>query len=367
MRIQLFQPRICEEAIEAVCEVLRSGWIGSGPRTQAFESAFASYVGAPYCVGLNSGTSALHLGLHLLDLPPGSEVITTPLTFVSTNHVILYERCTPVFADIQPKTGNLDIKAVAGRITERTKAIILVHFGGYPCDLDEFYALARAREIPILEDCAHACGAQYKGKHIGSRGNFHAFSFHAVKNLPMGDGGALTIRFPEHDERLRRLRWLGIDADTFRRSRNGPYLWEYNIPEVGFKYQMNDIQAAIGLAQLRCLDEENAYRASIATLYRQKLRNVSGVELLQYNDDRSSSYHLFCILAQNRNALMTKLQSSGVDVGIHYKRNDQYPMYEEHNLPNTEHFWRKVISLPMHTFMTEEHVDYVTNVIRSGW
>jgi len=150
MRIPLFQPRIREEAIEAVGEVLRSGWLGLGPRTQAFERAFADYVGMPYCVGLNSCTSALHLALHLLELAPGAEVITTALTFVSTNHAILYERCKPVFADVQPETGNLDVRSVAARITERTGALLLVHYGGYPCDLDEFYALAHERRIPII-------------------------------------------------------------------------------------------------------------------------------------------------------------------------------------------------------------------------
>jgi perosamine synthetase len=292
MRIPLFRPVIREEAIEAVSEVLRSGWLGLGSKTQAFEKAFASYVGAPYGVGVNSGTSALHLGLHLLNLSPGSEVITTPLTFVSTNHVILYEGCQPVFADIQPDTGNLDADSVSERITERTGAIMLMHYGGYPCDLDEFYTLARDRGIPIIEDCAHACGATYKGKRIGSHGDIHAFSFNAVKNLPMGDGGALTVRSEEHAARLRRLRWLGIDRDTFQRTEPQVYQWEYDVTEVGFKYQMNDIQAAIGLTQLRHLDEDNARRAEIAAQYRERLANVPGVRMLQYKDNRTSSFHL---------------------------------------------------------------------------
>jgi perosamine synthetase len=367
MRIPLFQPRIREEAIEAVGEVLRSGWLGLGPKTQAFEQAFAEYVGMSYCVGLNSCTSALHLGLHLLGLAPGAEVITTALTFISTNHAILYERCKPVFADIQPETGNLDVRSVAARITERTGAILLVHYGGYPCDLDEFYALAHERRIPIIEDGAHACGATYKSKRIGSHGDVHAFSFHAVKNLPMGDGGALTVRSEAQDARLRRLRWLGIDRDTFQRSARGAYHWEYNVPEVGFKYHMNDIQAAIGLAQLRHLDEDNAYRARVAARYREQLANVPGIRLLQYQEDRTSSFHLFCILAERRDALVDKLRAAGVDVGVHYRRNDQYPMYEEQDLPQTERFWRSVISLPMHTLLTDEQIAYVTNLIREGW
>jgi perosamine synthetase len=367
MRVPLFRSKVCDEAIDSVGEVLRSGWLGLGPKTAAFEKAFAEYVGAPYCVGLNSCTAALHLGVRLLDLPPGAEIITTALTFVSTNHVILYEKCRPVFADIQPETGNLDVASVSNRVNHRTKAIILVHYGGYPCDLDDFYAMARDRRIPIIEDCAHACGATYKGRRIGSHGDIHAFSFHAVKNLPMGDGGALTVYSGDYDARLRRLRWLGIDRDTFRRTKQSEYSWDYDVREVGFKYHMNDIQAAIGLAQLRRLDEENAYRASIAARYRERLTHVPGLQLLQYKDDRVSSFHLFCVLAENRDALVEKLRSSGVDVSVHYRRNDHYAMYQEQDLPNTERFWRSVISLPMHTELSDEEVDYVTEVIRSGW
>jgi perosamine synthetase len=367
MRIPLFRPVISEEAIQAASEVLRSGWLGLGPRTASFERAFAQYIGIPYCVGVNSCTAALHLALRVLDLPRGSDIITTALTFVSTNHVILYEGHRPVFADIQPDTGNLDVDAVARSITERTGAIMLVHYGGYPCDLDGFYALARARGIPIIEDCAHACGALYKGQRIGSHGELHAFSFHAVKNLTMGDGGALTIRSAGYDARLRRLRWLGIDSNTFERNTGAHYSWEYDVPEVGYKYNMNDIQAAIGLAQLPHLDAENARRSIIAARYRERLAGVPGISLLQEGEDRVSSHHLFCVLAEGREALVTRLRAAGVDVGVHYRRNDAYPMYIAQDLPNTEYFWRRVISLPMHLHLTDEHVDYVAEIIRQGW
>lgn len=367
MRIPLFRPVISEEAIEAVSDVLRSGWLGPGPKTQAFEKAFAGYVGAQYCVGVNSCTSALHLALRLLDLPSGAEVITTALTFISTNQVILYEGCTPVFADIQPETGNLDVGSVAGRLTDRTGAVMLVHYGGYPCDLDEFYALARERGVPIIEDCAHACGATYKGKRLGSEGDLHAFSFNPTKNLTTGDGGALTTRSKEHDSRLRRLRWFGLDRDTLARLGPKGYEWEYNVKEVGFRYPMNDIQAAIGLAQLPRLDKENARRAEIAERYRGRLSNTQGIGLLGYKDDRTSSNHLFCVLAEGRDALAEKLQSAGVDVGVHYRRNDEYPMFEEQDLPNTDYFWRRVLSLPMHLALTDEQIDYVADVIVKGW
>lgn len=366
-RIPLFRPVISEAAIEAVGQVLRSGWLGPGPKTRDFERAFAQYIGMPYCVGVSSCTAALHLALRVLNLPPGSEVITTALTFVSTNHVILYECHKPVFADVQPDSGNLDVQSIARRITERTGAIMLMHYGGYPCDLDEIYALADSHGIPIIEDCAHACGATYKGQRIGSRGSLHAFSFHAVKNLPMGDGGALTVRSEEYDRRLRRLRWFGIDADTFTRSVGKHYRWDYDVDEVGYKYNMNDIQAAIGLAQLPQLDSENSRRAAIAKRYRQGLTGVPGISILQERDDRTSAYHLCCILAERRDELVARLREAGIEIGVHYRRNDEYPMFESQDLPHTEYFWRRVISLPMHLSLTDEQVEYVISTIRQGW
>jgi len=367
-RIALFRPAISEDAIAAAAEVLRSGWLGLGPRTAEFEQAFAAYVGNRHCVGLNSATAALHLAVRLLDLPEGAEVITTPLTFVSTNHAILYERCTPIFADVEPDTGNLDVSSVAARIGPRTRAIMAVHFGGYPCDLDALYALARGHGLSVIEDCAHACGAVYRGRRVGGHGDLHAFSFHAVKNLAMGEGGALVVRGEAHAARLRRLRWLGIDKDTFQRTQGEQYRWDYDVPEVGFKYHMSDLQAAIGLVQLRRLDAENARRAEIVARYRRGLVEVAGVRLLRRDPDRSSSDHLCCILAENRDGLIAKLGSRGIETGVHYRRNDVYPMYRrDDSLVHAERFWRAAMSLPLHLHLTDEDVDRVIDGIRSGW
>lgn len=366
--IPLFRPVIRPEAIEAVTQVLHSGWLGLGPQTAAFETAFSQYVGGRYCVGLNSCSAALHLALRVLDLPEGSQIITTPISFVSTNHAILYERCTPVFADVEPDTGNLDIASVAARITERTKAVMAVHVGGYPCDLDELYALANRHKLSVIEDCAHAAGATYKTRLIGSHEGLHAFSFHAVKNLPMGDGGALVVRDEKMDARLRRLRWLGIDKDTYRRTGPDAYSWNYDVSELGFKYHMNDIQAAIGLGQLKHIAADNARRAQIADRYRTGLAQVAGVSLPRQEPDRVSSHHLCRILVENRDALVSKLKSAGVETGVHYRRNDLYPMYRhDPSLLGAEQYWRSTLSLPLHLQLGDEDVDYVIGKIREGW
>ena len=177
----------------------------------------------------------------------------------------------------------------------------------------------------------------------------------------------MTVRSKEHDARLRRLRWLGISADTFERTDGRGYRWAYDVTEVGYKYHMNDVQAAIGLAQLRWLDEDNARRGEIAAQYREQLRSVAGVRLSEQKGDRTSSHHLFCILAEDRDRLLDKLRANQIDASVHYMRNDKYPMYEEQDLPNAEHFWRHVISLPMHLALTDEQVGRVTKVIRKGW
>jgi len=368
VHIALFKPVISDEAIEAVGKVMHSGWLGLGPKTAEFEQVFAAYVGNRYCVGLNSCSAALHLALRILDLPEGSEVITTPITFVSTNLAILYERCTPVFADVHLDTGTIDVESAASKISGRTKAIMAVHLGGYPCDLDELYALARSNGIAVIEDCAHACGAVYKGKRIGSHGELHAFSFQAVKNLPMGEGGALVVSEEKLDVRLRRLRWMGIDKDTFLRTRGAVYNWNYDVTELGFKYHMNDIHAAIGLAQLRRLDADNARRSEIATRYRRGLVGAPGVRLLRQSNDRMSSNHLFCILVENRDSLVLKLKSAGIETSVHYRRNDLYPMFRrDDSLINAEQFWQSVLSLPLHLLLTDEQVDYVIAQIRGGW
>jgi perosamine synthetase len=372
-RIALFRPVVCEEAVQGAAAVLRSGWLGLGPRTVEFERAFAAYVGAPYCVGLNSATSALHLAVKLLDLPEGSEIITTPVTFVSTNHAILYERHRPVFADVEPTTGNLDVASIRRKITERTRAIMVVHVGGYPCDLDEVYALAQKHNLPVIEDCAHAAGASYKGRRIGSHGgqrDVQCYSFHAVKNLPMGDGGAVVTRNEASDARLRRLRWLGIDADTYSRTGRLAYKWEYDVPEVGYKYHMNDIQAAIGIAQLARLDQDNSRRRAIAERYHRELAGVAGVQVPQYRADRQSSYHLALILAERRNALADKLRAEGIDTGVHYRRNDEFPMYEKQDLPKlpgVAWYVERAMSLPLHLQLTDDQVGTVIAAIRRGW
>ncbi len=366
-RLRLFYPVIREEAITGVADALRSGWIGPGPRTREFEEAFAKAVAAPYCVALNSCSTALRLALRVLDLAPGTEVVTSPLTFVSANQAILEESLTPVFADVQPDTGSLDPSRIGERLTDRTGAVMVMHYGGMPCDLDEIYALAAERGVAVIEDCAHAFGASYHGRPIGSHGDLHAFSFQAVKNLPLGDGGALTVPSAEVDARLRRLRWFGIDRSTFERSAGGSYSWEYDVTELGLKGAMNDIAAAIGLGQLPYVEEDNERRREIGRRYREGIAGTAGIELLREHSDRVSSGHLCCVLADERDRLVESLSASGIDVGVHFQPSYAYAMFSGEPLPDVEAFWRRTVSLPVHLALTDDDVDRVIEAIKAGW
>lgn len=364
--IQLFKPNITEKSIKNVVEVLRSGWIGLGPKTQEFEKAFAEYVGAKHAVGLNSCTAALHLAVRLLNLPEGTEVITTPMTFVSTNEVLLYERLVPVWADIEYGTLNIDVADIEKKITKKTGAIVVVHYGGQPVDLDELYAVADSYHLPVIQDAAHAAGAEYKGKKVGGvrDDDLCCWSFHAVKNLPTGDGGMITTNNEDYLKRLQRLRWMGIDKDTFVRTETigrESYAWRYTVDEVGFKYHMNDITAAIGLGQLEVLDEHNDTRRMIVDLYMSRL---SGVELPMFKEDRVSSNHIFEIKVRNRDRFMAEMKGNGVACGAHYWPNNLYPIFKNSDLPVIEKVTDHVVSLPLHTLLSSDDLAKIIEAVK---
>ncbi len=371
--IQLFRTNISEKSIKAVIKVLRSGWLSLGPKTAEFEEKFAEYVGAKYAVALNSCTAALHLALIISGVKEGDEVITTPLTFVSTNHVILYQGALPVFADVNPKTYCIDPESIKKMITKKTRAVIVMHYGGHPCELDKIYKIAKKHNLKVIEDAAHACGSSYKGKKIGSFG-LTCFSFHAVKNLPTGDGGMITTDNKNYYERLKKLRWLGIDKSTYERTKadkknSDIYAWKYNVPEVGYKYHMNDINAAIGIEQLKLLDKENAYRRKLAKIYNQGLSHPDIISLPHVSPDVVTSQHLYVIQVKKRDGLIVKLKANGIAPGVHYRPNNIYPMYNGYkaDIGVVTKISGNIISLPMHTLLSKKDVSEIAKIINQGW
>ena len=366
--IQLFKPYMGAEEASAVTEILTSGWIGLGPKTEEFEKEFAKFIDVKYAVGLNSATSALDLALKLLRVTHGDEVIVPTITFVSTAHVVMYNLAIPIFVDVDEKTMNLDLEDVKRKISSRTKAIMPVHYSGRPIDMDGLKEIAG--DIPIIEDAAHACGATYKGRHCGSLSDIGCFSFHAVKNLSMGDGGAITLNNPEIAERARKLRWLGINKGTWDRTELGKtYWWKYFVEEIGLKCHMNDLMAAIGLVQLKKLEEMNKRRLEIAIKYTNAFKDLELVITPPMDDEiYRSSWHIYWIRIPRRDDFTVFLKDAEIITGVHYYPIHLYRCYGNiASLPVSEKLSREIVSLPMHPGLTNDDVDRVIqNVIDFG-
>jgi dTDP-4-amino-4,6-dideoxygalactose transaminase len=368
-RIALFRPTLdVDRALERLRVTLESGWLGLGAVTAEFERTVATQLGTRMFCATNSCTAALHLALRVLDLPRGAAVATTPITFVSTNHVLLYEGLTPVFCDVEPTTGNMSADSVEEALARfGVRAIVVVHVGGYSADMDRINRAAARHGVPVLEDCAHAFGATYRGRPVGDTDNLCAWSFHAVKNLPMGDGGGVSTNNDEVASRIRRLRWLGIDRDTATRSRGGRYDYEYDVTEVGFKYHMNDIIAAIGVAGLPAVARMNTRRREIASYY---LGHIRDAIKPSYAADRTSSCHFIPLFFEHRDAMIASLARRGVSAGMHYQRNDLYPMYRGFKKLNgcrgAAWYAARELTLPMHPYMSDEDVERVVTAVNGA-
>lgn len=369
--IPVLQPSIGQEEVDAATEVLRSGWLGLGPKTEQFEQQFASFADSRFAIALNSGTAALHLALDVLRIGPGDEVIVPSITFISTVHAVSYVGATPVFADIETDTMNICVEDIERKITSRTKAVIVVHLAGHPCDMDAIHELAKAKGIKVVEDAAHACGAEYNGRRIGSISDLTCFSFHAVKNLTTGEGGAVTCNAEWMDRRIREKRWVGISRDTWMRSSNEKvYAWQYYVNEVGFKYHMNDLQASIGLVQLNKLSQLNGRRREIAESYRAELMDLDWIELPQEKPYAKSSWHLFQIKFNKeslRDRMITHLQEVNIASGVHYYPCHLHPCYIHLQaiVPISSEIWKRILTLPIHPNVTNHDLERIIDRIRA--
>lgn len=365
--IVMFYPYVSERSIELAVEMLHSRWIGEGPRVKEFEAALSSRFGFPYCVALNSGTSAIRLALAMSGVGPGDEVLSVAQTCTATNTPILEQFAVPVFADIQYETGNVDPSDIEHRITGRTKAIIVVHWAGYPVDLDEVHEIACRHGLLVIEDAAHALGATYKGHPIGAISDFTAFSFQAIKQLTCADGGLLTMLTQDRRDEARRRRWFGIDRINRVKQLDGYSYW--NQSEVGYKYQMNDIAASIGLGNLEEIDHILTMRKRYADRYYEALYDVSGVTLFRREMNRTSGHWLFTIHVERRDDFCRMMQSKNIEVSVCHIRNDRHSIFGplRTDLPNTDRYAKTNISIPLHNHLMPEDIEYVIEAIRSGW
>lgn len=362
--ISLFWPFVSPRVAPALQQVLETRWIGQGPLVDRVEEVFYRRFAVPHAVAVNSCTAALHLALILAGVQEGDDVLTTPLTCYATIAPILYQRARPVFADINPETLNIDPASIEQNITDRTRAILVVHWGGEPCDMDEIHAIASERGIPVIEDAAHALGATYRGRAIGGISPLTCFSFQAIKMLTTGDGGMLATLSAEHATRARRLRWYGID-----RGFEGDIYEKFQIRELGYKYHMNDLAAAMLIVQLEELTQVLERRRQLVERYRESLKDIDGIDLLAKPGDRESANWLFIILVDRRADFQRRLKAAGIETSLVHIRCDLYPIVggTRQELPGMNAIEPRYVALPLHHRLSDEDLEYILDTIHKGW
>jgi dTDP-4-amino-4,6-dideoxygalactose transaminase len=366
--IVMFYPHVSNLAKKAVMEVLDTRWIGQGPKVKLFEECFSNKFASKLpAIAVGSGTDALHLSYILAGLKPGDEVIAPVFTCTATNIPFLYMGIKILFADIDPNTMNLDVNHVNQLMNNNVKAIVCVHYGGLPCDMDELKSIADKWSIPIIEDAAHAIGAKYKGLSIGSISDFTMFSFQAIKHITTGDGGMLVVKNKDLIDKAERIRWFGIDRKAKQAG-----IWENDIYEIGYKYQMTDIAAAMGIASIAEFDEVSRLRKKLFKIYSDELTGYDRVKIVG-NDfvDREHAAWLFTIIVNDRFRLQEKLRENRIESNQVHFRNDRYSIFNDFTsgkaFPNMDKIEDKYLVLPLHTMMNEDDVRRVCQIIKSGW
>jgi perosamine synthetase len=373
MNIRLFKPSLGQTELDNIKDAFERSWIGLGPRVNEFEEKWAEFVGAKQAVGLNSATAALHLALKVFGFPRGKKVLVPSLTFSATASAILYNDLIPVFVDSDPVTLGMDLKDMKNKYDEDCVAVIPVHYCGHPVPMDELMPWAREKGLKVIEDCAHTSGSIYKGTPLGLWGDIGCYSFEEKKLMTTGDGGMMVTNQPELFKNIKAMRWVGIDKDNWKTSQaytqanRDAMHWFYEINVLGYKYNMNDLAASIGLGQLERLPEMNTRRSEIIKQYMEGIQNIEGVEpLLPYEPD-SYVYQMFGIRAEKRDELMIHLKSQGVATGCHYTPLSIQPLFKSYanNCRYIEKEHNKFITLPLHADLSDSEVEYITKEIKS--
>lgn len=360
-----------QDDIQAVVDVLKSDFLTTGPKIAEFEQTVADYVGAKYAVAISNGTSALHAACFAAGIGPGDEVITTPLTFAASANCVLYCGGTPVFADVDPKTYNIDPEDIRRKITDRTKAIIAVHLAGQPCDMDAIHSIAREHGLIVIEDGAHALGSVYKGKRVGSLSDMTTFSFHPVKPITTGEGGMIVTDNEDFYKKMILFRSHGITRDDSMMTRNdGP--WFYQQFDLGYNYRITDIQCALGCSQMKKLDRFLARRKEIVARYNEAFAECDSIITPYQLSDTESGWHLYIVQVKNcdRRQVFETMREKGIGVNVHYIPVYMHPYYQEHGYENVhcvnaEEIYSHIISLPLYPGLTSEQQNYVIDTLKS--
>lgn len=373
MSIQVLKPKFhVEECLEAVRECLEKGWTGMGFKTVEFESEWKKYTGHPYAYFINSNTVGLHLAVKILKMKngwkDGDEIISTPITFVSTNHAIMYENMHVTFADVDEYLC-LDPVDVEKKINAKTRAIIFVGYGGRVGKLDKIIALCKKYGLKLILDAAHMAGTRVNGVCPGTWEGVDVtvYSYQAVKNLATGDSGMICFATEEDDALARKLAWLGINKDTYARSNKGTYAWKYDVDYVGYKYNGNAIMAAIALVQLKYLDEENARRREIVKMYTKAFDGNDKIQIIKAPYEDECSFHIYELVVPDREGLLAELAKNDIYGGVHYRDNIEYSMYQyaRGTCPKAHDISNKIISLPLHMWLTNEDVENIIKIVNA--
>lgn len=372
MSIQVLKPKFhVEECLAQVRECLEKGWTGSGFKTAEFEQKWKEYTGHPNACYLNSNTSGLHLAVNLLKRrygwQDGDEIISTPITFVSTNHAILYENMKPCFADVDEYLC-LDPEDVEKKITPKTRAVIFVGYGGRVGQLDRIIALCKAHGLRLILDAAHMAGTRVNGVFPGTWEGVDVtvYSYQAVKNLPTGDSGMICFADASLDAECRMVSWMGINKDTYSRTSNsGTYKWNYGVDYLGFKYNGNAIMAGIALAQLPYLDEENAYRRKLASIYDAVFEKNPAIRVIGAPHREECAFHIYELVVSDREGLLSELAKSDIYGGVHYRDNTEFSMYRyaQGTCPRAHEITQHLITMPLHLWLSEDDVQKIAKIV----
>lgn len=374
MNIRLFKPSLGQEELDKIKDAFDRGWIGLGPKVAEFEEKWAEFIGCKVAIGLNSATAALHLALRCFGFPEGKKVLVPSLTFAATAMAILYNRLIPVFVDSDPVTLGMSLEDAERKWDKDCVAVLPVHYSGHPVPMDKLMPWARQKGLKVIEDCAHTAGGEYLGRRLGTWGDIGCFSFEEKKCLTTGDGGMICSDDPDLLKDVKAMRWVGIDKDNWKTAQayvaanRDAMHWFYEINVLGYKYNMNDLAASIGLAQLKKLPAMNQRRGEIISRYMKELKQVAGVSLMLPYEPDHYVYQMFGIRADRRDDLMIFLKSRGIATGCHYTPLSIQPLFKAWgmNCPYIEKEHARFITLPLHVDLTDEEISYIIQNVKNS-
>jgi perosamine synthetase len=365
-KIRLFKPDLTSQELKAVARVFKRSWIGQGPEVVKFENEFKRFVKSRNAIATNSGSAALHLAVSAFNFKKGKNILVNNLTFVSSANGVLFNNLKPILIDCDPVTLGFDLEDAKKKINKNTVAIIVVHYGGHPAEMEKIIKFAKKNKIKVIEDCAHCIGGSFKGKKLGTWGDIGCFSFEEKKGLTTGDGGMIVTNDDNLVKPIKQLRWCGIEKDTWKRSKNLfinkklKYEWYYEVSREGYKFNMNDLSASIGRVQLKRFRSLMSKKNSLIRYYIKKIQSINFNLLLPY-DIQNNSYWIMGLKHKKRDLLMNHLNKNNISTGVHYLPLSKHPLYKKYDkgLKVSNNIWQEILTLPLHTGMSKKDIDRI--------